>query len=131
LDITYADNDVPIVTVQVAELLSSISSKDIQRIPVKVDGHDEQYEIINLIHSPKCIDTKRSEIEWYEEGNDIRPDLAGTPEMITRLIIDPSRTQNHQIFRPDGWDVVVVASDDVKKAFESAGVSGVKFKKVS
>jgi hypothetical protein len=92
---------------------------------------DEEYEIINVIARPECIDTQRSEIEWYEPGNDIRPDLAGTPLMIAKLVIDSNRTDGHHILRPKDWEVVIVVSEILKSALEAANVTGVKFKPVT
>jgi hypothetical protein len=127
LDLTFTNDDIPVATRKVADILSSLAATDIQRIPVRVESQDEDYEIINVIACVDCIDVERSDIEWYEEGNDVRPDLAGTPELITELVVDPKRTGNHHIFRLVGWEMTVVVSDLVKNALERARASGVRF----
>jgi hypothetical protein len=100
---------------------------EIQQIPVCVAAEGSGYSIINVVSRIDCIDAKRSEIDWFEEGDAVRPDLAGTPEMVSKLIIDPRRVRGHHIFRPQGWEVTIVISDVVKKALENANVTGVKF----
>jgi hypothetical protein len=130
LDFTFTDLDMPVVTVRIGMLLGRIADLDIQRIPVFING-DGHYEIINVVSRVECIDTKRSEIMWWEKDNDIRPDLAGTPQMITKLLIDSSRVGGHHIFRPEGWDLAVIVSDILKTALETEGVSGIIFHDVS
>lgn len=130
LDFTYSDEGAPIVTKEVARLLSKIADKDIQRFSVKVDRMEKDYEMINVIALADCIDTKRSEILWWEEGNDIRPDKAGKPHSISKLVIDPDRVNNHHIFRLQEWTLPVIVSDVVKEALEEANVTGVVFRQV-
>jgi hypothetical protein len=130
LDFTFADFDMPVVSIRVADILSRIAGRNIQRFPVVVDGEEGRYEIINVVPRVPCIDTVRSEIQWFQPGNKVRPDLAGAPEMITRLVIDPQRAEGHHIFRPDGWKVVIIVSDIVKQALDEALVSGVTFNRV-
>ena len=131
LDFTFADGDMPVVTTRVGHILASLAEADIQRFPVQIDQEGSDFEIINVVSLIDCIDVERSEIQWFEEGNDVRPDLAGTPEMITKLIIDPNRVGDQcHVFRVEDWDVAVIVSDLVKKALEDAGVSGIRFRQV-
>lgn len=131
LDFTFAGFEMPVVTSNVANIFASFAGTDIQRIPVVIDRQEQQYEIINVISCLDCIDLQRSEIEWFEEGNDIRPDLAGTPEMITKLVIDTSRICEHNVFRLQEWKIAMVVSDIVMGAITDAHVSGIKFERVS
>jgi len=130
LDFTYADEGAPVVTRAIAQLLSELADNDIQRISVKVDGMKEEHEIINVISLVDCLDAKRSEIQWFEEGNDVRPDLAGTPEMVRKIIVDPTRISNHQMFRIKDWNIALIVSETVKNALEEAKVTGVLFREV-
>jgi len=130
LDFTFAAFDLPVVTTRVAMLLARIAGTDIQRIPVLVELNEQNYEIINLTSRIDCIDAERSEIMWWDNNNNIRPDLAGTPQMITKLVIDPTRIGSRHLFRIEGWQMVIIVSSVVKKAFEDARVSGVRFRQV-
>jgi hypothetical protein len=129
LDFTYADFDMPVVTAAVGQLLADIAGSDIQRIAVRVGSRKEEYDIINIISCVPCIDTKRSEIEWWTR-EDERPDKIGKPRMITRLVINQKSVSGANIFRPEGWEVVVVVSDKVRKALQEAKVTGVRFRNV-
>ncbi|MBL8821904.1 MAG: hypothetical protein JNJ77_04895 [Planctomycetia bacterium] len=130
LDLTFAAFDMPVATIKTATLLASIADADVQRIPTQIESQTDEFEIINAISCIDCIDTQKSEIQWYEEGNEVRPDLAGSPEMITKIIIDPDRVSGHHIFRPKGWVVAVIVSDVIKQALESSNVSRVMFSAV-
>jgi hypothetical protein len=121
----------PVATKRVSEILATIAGNDIQRFPVHVDRMDEKYEIINVAACIDCLDTERSNVEWFEEGNDIRPDLAGEPSSVNPLFIDPDRVGDHQIFRVEGWTLPVIVSEQVKRALEQAHVSGILFKPVT
>lgn len=131
LDFTYADFDMPIATCPVSDLLAAVGGNDIQRFPVIIGKTINKFDIINVITKINCIDRNRSYIEWWEEGNDIRPDLAGTPKLVTELVIDPRLVRGHQLFRPQGWEMRIIASDVVKNAFEESHVTGIRFRKVS
>jgi len=127
LDFTYTDSVMPVVTEEVAQLLSEFTNNNIQRFSVKVDRMEEEYEIINVLSLADCIDTEGSAIEWWEEGNNIRPDLAGKPHVISNLVIDPTHVGDHHIFRLQEWTLPVIVSEDIKRAFEEARVTGVRF----
>lgn len=130
LDFTFTDDDVPLVTKSVANILTRLAEGEFQRFAVVVDRMTQEYDIVNIFPTINCIDTERSVIQWFEEGNNIRPDLAGTPEWIPKLVISPALVGNHNLFRPEGWDMVVIVSDIVKEALEEAQVTGIKFKEV-
>jgi hypothetical protein len=131
LDFTFTNADMPVVGSRVARILAAIAPQDIQQIPVLVESQNEDYNIINVVTVVDCIDVRRSEIQWYTEGNNVRPDKAGMPEMITKLVIDPVRAGEHHIFRIYGWEIAVVVSDVIKNAFEQSNVSGVRFRQLS
>lgn len=41
--------------------------------------------------------------------------------------IDPAKVGDARIFRPWGWTVALVVSEDLKNAMEEAGLTGTKF----
>lgn len=53
LDFTYSNDNMPVVTTTVAEVLGTVAGADIQRIPVQVESQWAGYEIINVI---SCVD---------------------------------------------------------------------------
>lgn len=130
LDFTFTDEDVPVVTRRVAELLTKLASPDIQRFPVKVDRMEQEYEIINIISRIKCIDAARSELEWWTEEHG-RPDKIGKALTIMKLVVDPSRIGDTHMFRLEESTIAVIVSEVVKEALEEAKVSGIQFKAVS
>jgi hypothetical protein len=131
LDFTFTNANMPVAVSKVAETLAIVSARDIQRVPVLVEFREEQYEIINVISIIDCIDAQRSEITYYTKESTVRPDMAGEPEMILNLTIDPAKVGNHHIFRLKGWTMVIVVSEVIKDAFESMKVSGVTFRQIS
>ena len=91
LDFTFAAFGVPVVTARIGGLLSALDSEGIQRIPVNVESHGSNYEIVNVASRVACIEPERSNITWWTEGNG-GPDKAGKPRMIIDLAINPELT---------------------------------------
>jgi hypothetical protein len=131
LDFTYSNEEMPVVTSRVGSLLASVAANDIQRIPVRVESREEWYEIINITTRIDCIDRDKSIVKWFEPGNNVRPDLAGQPESVSRLVISPDRVIARHMFRVEGWTIALIVSDVVKMALEEHDVSGVRFRQVS
>ena len=129
LDFTFTDDDVPVVTKPVADLLSQVAGADIQKFPIKIDKVEQEYEIINIVSRIKCIDATRSKLEWWTEEYG-RPDLLGKALTIIKLVVDPCRIGDAHMFRLEESTITVIVSDVIKQALEEANVSGIKFKEL-
>lgn len=131
LDFTMADiNAVPVVHVRVAALLAELAPSDIQLIPVEIDSHPDQYCLMNVTRIVKCIDDARcTEVEYWKP-EDGRPEKTGTYRGVIGLKIDPSKVGDARIFRPWGWEIALIVSEEIKEALERAGVTGMKFEQV-
>ncbi len=71
LDFSFGSFDMPVVTEPVGALLDRIAGADVQRIPVRVQGRSEPYEILNVVTVVDCIDRERTIGElWTEEDGD-------------------------------------------------------------
>jgi len=129
LDFTFASFDLPVVTERIATMLATIADQDIQRLPVVLASPEQNYEIVNVVSRIPCIDAARSDIMWWTEA-DGRPDKVGKPRMITKFVIDRGQVPGCHIFRPEGWELVIIVSELVKNALEQGDVSGVTFHEV-
>jgi hypothetical protein len=129
LDFTFASFDMPVVSGEVAHLLLSIDPNSVQIFPVAIEGMRNDYYIANITSRLACLDVKRSDLEWWTEA-DSRPDKVGKPKAIYELVIDPQLPSGHHLFRVEGWEIALIASDEVRKAFENAHVTGVNFHQV-
>jgi coenzyme F420-reducing hydrogenase beta subunit len=49
---------------------------------------------------------------------------------VDRLRIDKTRVGDAQVFRPEGWNVVLIVSERIKDALERMGATGTKFEEV-
>jgi hypothetical protein len=129
LDFTFASFDMPVVSGAVAHLLLSIDPNSIQMLPVSIEGRRDDYYIVNVTSRLACIDEERSDLEKWT-GADSRPEKIGQPKAIYQLVIDPQVPGGRHLFRVAGWEIALIASDEVKKAFENAHVTGVNFDEV-
>lgn len=129
LDFSFGAFDMPVVTEPVAALLARIATADVQRIPVRVEGRSEPYEILNVVTVIDCIDRGRTVgALWTEEHG--QPSKIGGYRTADELWLDPARIEDARIFRPAGWSIVMAVTDDVKLALEDAKVSGLRFKDI-
>jgi hypothetical protein len=78
----------------------------------------------------QCIDDARCEEVLYWLPEDNRPDVVGQYRNVRGLKVDPSKIGDANIFRPWGWQVVLILSERVKQAMEEEGITGTKFLEV-
>jgi hypothetical protein len=131
MDYTAADSAMPVVSEKAARILRDLAPGDVQLFPITVQGRKEPYYIANVTHACACVDEKRSVDVRRWTKDDFRPDLAGRYKVIGKLIIDPKRTAGHHLFRIKDWEVQLIASEELKDAFERAGVIGAHFTPVT
>lgn len=128
LDFTLADFEVPVVRKALGVALQAIVHDHIQRIPIKVDGEEGDFEILNVLKIADSLDHARSTITYWAEA-DRRPDKIGQPRMIIDLTVDPSRAAGSEIFRLLGWRIALIVSDRVAEVLK--GWSGVQLEPVT
>ncbi|MFY0568990.1 imm11 family protein [Archangium lansingense] len=132
LDFSLADaGGFPVVTQKVASVLSELAPRDVQLFPVKVDSRSEPYFLVNVARTVKCIDDEASEEVRYWKPEDGEPERVGEYRVVAGMRIDPSRVGDARVFRPWGWKVVLVVSEDVKEALERTGATGMEFTEVT
>ncbi|RKH06841.1 hypothetical protein D7V97_22080 [Corallococcus sp. CA053C] len=131
LDFTLADaGAVPIVTEKVATLMAKLASGDVQLLPVEIETRKESYLLVNVVRIVKCIDDQASEEVRYWMPEDGRPDRVGTYSSVSGMRIDPTKVGTARVFRPWGWHIALIVSEDIKNALEHLGISGAKFRAV-
>lgn len=120
----------PVVHVRVATLFSEWAPDDVQLIPVDIKGCPDQYLLLVATRLIECIDDKASEevLRWKPE--DERPELLGQYRSVYGMRIDRSKVGDARVFRPWGWTVALIVSEDIKAAMERERVTGAKFEEV-
>jgi hypothetical protein len=129
---TVANADrTPIANEQVAGVFREIASDDVQLFPVDVEGAPERYYIVNATRCFKCVDEKNSrEVQVYPPDGAV-PDRVGEYRAISGLRIDTSKIENARVFRPMGWEIALIVSEEVKEGIERIGNTGVYFNRVT
>ncbi|WNG32985.1 hypothetical protein F0U61_04650 [Archangium violaceum] len=122
---------IPIVHHRVVALFERLGlQKEVQFIPVEVEGQTEPWFILNALQIIRCIDDARCEEVLYWLPEDNRPDVLGQYRNVRGLKVDPTKIGDAHIFRPWGWPVVLIVSEHVKRALEQEGITGIKFLEV-
>ncbi len=130
-DFSHAAFGLPVINMKVASILTTLAPTDVQLIPVQVDSQHEQHFLLNALHVVKCIDDEASEEVRRWTPEDGRPERVGTYRSVSGMRIDPAMVGDAKVFRPWGWPVVLIVSEDIKDALERAGVTGTAFEEVT
>lgn len=130
LEFSFGAFDMPVVSARVGEVLEQLAPDDVQRIPVRIEGADGPYEILNVVTAIDCIDRDRTVGTVWTEA-DHRSDLAGEYRMIIELHLDSSRITSSRIFRVEGWEIALIVTEDVKAALEEIAPTGLQFQAAS
>lgn len=121
----------PIANEQVANVFRELAPDDVQLFPVEVEGASERFYVVNATKSFRCVDEKNSlEVQVYPpDGAD--PERVGEYRAISGLRIDTSIIGNARVFRPLGWEIALIVSEEVKARIERIGNTGVYFNRVT
>jgi hypothetical protein len=131
LDFTLAGFSIPVVHVRVASVFTELAPRDVQILPVDIQGQPDPFCILVATRLVRCIDDKASEEVEYWTPEDGRPEKVGQYRDVYGMRIDPTKVGDAKIFRTWGWTVALIVSEDIKEALERAGVTGMKFKEVT
>jgi hypothetical protein len=130
LDFTWAAFSIPVVHERFVQLFHRLRVPDVQFIPAQVETHSEPYFILNTLRIIPCIDDARCAEVRYWTSEDGQPEKVGEYRSVMGLRIDPAKVGNARLFRPWGWDVALVVSEELKRAIEVEGLSGARFAEV-
>jgi hypothetical protein len=131
LDFSEAGIGIPLVSARVAAVFAELAPKDVQLIPVDVEAHAEQFYILVCTRLVKCIDDEASDEVRFWKPEDGRPEKTGRYRSVSGMRIDPAKVGDAKVFRPWGWDVVLIISEDIQQALERMGATGTKFQEVT
>jgi len=129
LDFTEAGIGIPVVHVRVASIFSELAPDDVQLLPVGVQGQPDQYLILVATRLIRCIDEQASRIRLWTHENKI-PEMVGQYASVRDMRIDKAAVGSAQLFRPEGWDVALIVSGEIKDALERMGATGTRFEEV-
>lgn len=131
VDFSTAGVATPVIHGRFAALFARLGIQDeVQLFPARVEGQNDPYFILNVLHVLRCIDDSRCEEVRFYTASDSQPEKVGQYRTVVGLRIDSSRAQGRHIFRPWGWPVALLVSERLKEAIEEAGVTGAKFTEV-
>jgi hypothetical protein len=122
---------VPIVKFKVTRCLQGMDG--FTAFPVDIEGFAQRdlYHILHFWDVVDCVDEGKSDFAKFAENDPVRPDLAGQYSGFYKLIVDPSRAEGKHIFRLARSLSDIIVSEEVKRRFEDAGVTGAVFESVN
>jgi hypothetical protein len=129
LDFSEAGIGIPVVHVRVASMLSELARDDVQLIPADIEGQPEQYLVMVATRLIRCIDDKVSKVQYWTEKDGL-PEKVGEYWAVDDLHIDTALVGGAKVFRPTGWEVALIVSEDIKDALEHMGATGTRFTEV-
>jgi hypothetical protein len=130
LDFCWAAFSIPVVHERFAQLFAKMSVEGVQFIPAQVEGHSGPWFILNALRIIRCIDDARSGQVQHWKPEDNQPEKLGEYRVVSGMRVDPSKVGDSKVFRPWGWTVALIVSEEIKEALERTGVTGTRFKEV-
>ena len=127
LDFSLDTLAIPVVNGRVVALFEKLGIQEVQFIPVEVEGQREPWFILNTLRSIRCIDDAQCEEVKYWKPEDGQPEKVGEYRVVSGMRIDPAKVGDARIFRPWGWEVALVVSEELKEAMTREGITGTKF----
>jgi hypothetical protein len=127
LDFSLTGLGVVVVHGRVVQLFERMGIQDVQFLPAQVEGHSGPYFILNTLRVIRCIDDARCEEVRYWKPENGQPEKVGEYRVVAGMRIDPTQVGDARIFRPWGWPVALIVSEDLKQAMEAEGVTGAQF----
>ncbi|OJH38813.1 hypothetical protein BON30_21555 [Cystobacter ferrugineus] len=122
---------IPVVHRRVVTLFERLGlQREVQFIPVEVEGQAEPYFILNALQIIRCVDEARSDEVFFWRPEDGEPDKVGQYKNVRGLKVDPSRIGEANIFRPWGWRVLLIIAERVKLAMDEESITGTYFVEV-
>jgi hypothetical protein len=127
LDFSLTDLGAVVVHGRVVHLFERMGVQEVQFLPAQVEGHSGPYFILNTLRVIRCIDDARCEEVRYWKPENGQPEKVGEYRVVAGMRIDPTQVGDARIFRPWGWPVALIVSEDLKHAMESEGITGTRF----
>jgi hypothetical protein len=127
LDFSLTGLGVVVVHGRFVRLLERLGIQEVQFIPARVEAHPEPYFILNPLRIIRCIDDARCEEVRYWKPEDGQPEKVGEYRVVAGMRIDPTKVGDARLFRPWGWTVALVISEELQQALEQEGLTGTKF----
>lgn len=129
LDFTEAGLGTPVVHVRIASIFAERAPDDVQLLPVDIEGQPDQYVMVVAKRLIRCIDEQASRIELWTHEDGV-PHKVGQYSSVRDMRIDKTKVGDAKVFRPEGWHVSLIVSEDIKDALEQIGATGAKFEEV-
>lgn len=131
LDFSLTGLNIPVVSgrfVSVCERLGI--QNEVQFIPARVEEHSEPYFVLNPLRIIRCIDVARCEEVTYWEPRHGEPERVGHYRNVVGMKVDPEKIGDANLFRPWGWQGILLVSERFKLALEQERLSGPSFMEV-
>jgi hypothetical protein len=120
----------PVVHERVVQIFERLGLQEVQFLPVQVEGHPGPYFILNALRIIRCIDDTRCEAVRHWKPEHGEPEKVGQYRSVAGLRIDPTKAEGARVFRPWGWVLALLVSEDVKDALEREHITGTRFTEV-
>jgi hypothetical protein len=129
LDFSWAGLSIPVVHVKIASMLSELAPNDVQLIPADIEGQPDQYLVMVATRLIRCIDEQASRIRLWTVEDGV-PNKVGQYRDVRDVRVDRAKVGNAKVFRPAGWEVVLIVAEEIKNALERMGATGTRFTEV-
>lgn len=138
-DFPFTAYDIPVFSQKLKSLIEKIAPGSVQYLALDIfnestKSHLSGYYIANYLHNIDCLDRSLSKYEVWTKDNllfwEDRPQMLNTFRDIKKIVLNSKLIGESKLFRLWGWDVMVIANEDVKNSIELANITGCNFREI-
>lgn len=129
--IPVISNDIKVALSGLPDLNKPYANVVIEPVNFEDKIASKDYFVMIIETQLDCIDEEKSIFQKFEVNDPVRPDRAGEYRSFLSLVIDPTKTGEHHIFRLKNYLQAIIVSEEVKQRIENANVIGASFQSVN
>ncbi len=122
---------VPIGSWKTVQALNGVEGFTAFPVEIEQFAQTEPWYILHFWNEVDCFDETRSQFKVIQPDDPVRPDLAGNYKSVSKARILSELAHGNDIFRIARLTGTIVVSEEVKRRFEDAGVTGAVFQDVT
>lgn len=124
VDFTLAGFGAPVVSRGLSQQLLALAPRDVQLVPLIVDGSATEFDLLNVLHCVDALDDQKSIGGRWPEGSP----TAGQWLYVARAALNAEVTDGHALFRVHGWPLPIFCTDAVRETLEPQEWTGLLFR---
>jgi hypothetical protein len=124
-------SETPIVHERLAKIFAWCAPDAVQLLPVDIEGQAEPHSLLVATKTVRCIDESMCVEVKHWTPEDGFESMVGQYKSSRGVRIDPTKVGRPQVFRPWGWKMAFIVSENIQRELAFSGFTGMDFQEVT